>query len=159
MAAILSWFRTYNEREQAYLLAAVAAVFLYALYVGLWRPVAGMRDDMQARNKATEASLSRVQAMASELKQLQESGDATQARNMNQLINASTADVGIRPTRIQPNSRGETQIRFENVGFDQLMRWMHRMEFDEGIAIKEVAINQGDRGGQVKATVRLGQGG
>jgi type II secretory pathway component PulM len=77
---------------------------------------------------------------------------------MNQLINASTTEVGIRPSRIQPNSRGEPQIRFENVGFAELLRWMHRMEFREGIAIKEVAINPGDRGGLVKATIRLGQG-
>ena len=99
-----------------------------------------------------------MQAMASELKILKASDGGPVNRNMNQLINATTAEVGIRPSRIQPNSRGEPQIRFENVGFAELLRWLHRIEYREGIAIKEVAINQGDRGGLVKATIRLGSG-
>jgi type II secretory pathway component PulM len=158
VTAIADWFRRYTAREQAYLLAAAAALILYILYMGIWKPVAGMRDEMAQRNGATEQTLARVQALASELKQLRTSASGPRTTNMNQLINASTAEVGIRPSRIQPNSRGEPQIRFENVGFAELLRWMHRMEFQEGIAIKEVAINPGDRGGLVKATIRLGQG-
>ena len=158
MKAIADWLKRYNEREQAYLLAAAAALILYALFMGVWKPLSGMRDDMARRNAATEESLARVQAMASELKQLRATASGPRTTNMNQLINASTAEVGIRPSRIQPNSRGEPQIRFENVGFAELLRWMHRIEFREGIAIKEVAINPGDRGGLVKATIRLGQG-
>jgi type II secretory pathway component PulM len=156
--AIRDWFRRYNEREQVYLLAAAVAIVLYVLYMGVWKPLTGMRDEMLVRNSVTEEKLVRVQAMASELKQLKAGDAGPRNRNMNQLINATTADVGIRPTRIQPNSRGETQIRFENVGFAELLRWLHRMEFREGVAVKEVAINQGDRGGLVKATIRLGQG-
>ena len=158
MKAIADWFRSYNEREQAYLLAAAGALVLYILYMGVWKPLAGLRDEMAQRNAVTEQTLSRVQALASELNQLKASGTGPRTRNMNQLINASTSELGIRPTRIQPNSRGEPQIRFENVGFAELLRWMHRIEYREGIAIKEVAINPGDRGGLVKATIRLGQG-
>jgi type II secretory pathway component PulM len=157
--AVLEWFQRYNEREQAYLLAAAVGVILYVLFMGVWKPVSQMRDDMAQRNAVTEESLARVQAMASELRNLRASDTGPRNRNMNQLINATTAELGIRPSRIQPNSRGEPQIRFENVGFAELLRWLHRIEYREGIAIKEVAINQGDRGGLVKATIRLGPGG
>ena len=149
---------SFQETEQAYLLAAAGAIILYVLFVGIWKPVSQLRDGMAQRNAVTEESLARVQAMASELKNLRDSGGGPVNRNMNQLINATTAEVGIRPSRIQPNSRGEPQIRFENVGFAELLRWLHRIEYREGIAIKEVAINQGDRGGLVKATIRLGSG-
>ena len=150
MDALREWFEKYSAREQAYLLAAAIVVLLYVLFMGIWKPLAGMREDMAMRNAVTQETLSRVQAMAS--------GGTRVSRNMNQLINASTADVGIRPTRIQPNSRGETSIRFENVGFAELLRWMYRIEYGEGIAIQEAAINQGDKGGLVKATIRLGPG-
>ena len=155
---MLDWFRKYSQREQVYLLVAAVVVVLYVLYMGIWRPVSGMRDEMAQRNVQTTDKLVRVKAMASELQQLKQSGGGKRSINMNQLINNSTADLGIRPTRIQPNSRGETQIRFENVNFAQLLRWLHRMEFGEGVLVREVAINQGDRGGLVKATIRLGQG-
>ncbi|MEP5766408.1 MAG: type II secretion system protein M [Halieaceae bacterium] len=155
---MLEWFWKHSQREQVYLLAAAIVVVLYLLLMGIWRPVSGMRDEMVQRNTQISEKLVRVRAMASELGQLQ-SGAAPRTVNMNQLINSSTAELGIRPTRIQPNSRGETQIRFENVSFNQLLRWLHRMEYIEGIAVREAAINQGDRGGLVKATIRIGQGG
>lgn len=156
MDEVLRWYRQFNAREQAYLLAVAVVLVLYVMFMLVLKPLAGMRDEMALRNVATEEKLSRVQAMASELEQLKASGTPQVNRNMNQLINASTADVGIRPTRISPNSRGETQIRFENVGFAELLRWLYRIEYGEGIAVKEVSINQGDRGGVVKATIRLG---
>jgi len=156
---VLAWFRSHSQREQVYLLAAAVAVVLYILFMGLWRPLSGMRDEMAQRNVAITEKLVRVQTMASELQQLQAGSGGKRQVNMNQLINSSTTELGIRPTRIQPNSRGETQIRFENVNFGQLLRWMHRMENAEGLLVREVAITQGDRGGLVKATIRLGQGG
>jgi type II secretory pathway component PulM len=96
--------------------------------------------------------------MASELQALKSSGSGQRTLNMNQLINSSTNQFGIRPSRIQPNSRGETQLRFESVEFARLLQWLHGIESTEGVVIREVAINQSDRGGIVKATIRLGQG-
>jgi general secretion pathway protein M len=152
------WFQKYTQREQMYLLGAALAVLLYLLVVVIWQPLNDSRSEMETRNAQVAEQLARVRAMASELQQLQSSGTTRSNTNMNQLINNSTNKFGIRPSRIQPNSRGETQIRFENVGFTALLRWLHQVENAEGILIHEVAINQGDRGGVVKATVRLGQG-
>lgn len=158
MQALKDWFYRFNAREQAYLLAAAIVVALYLMYVAALKPLVTMRDEMAQRNVATQAVLSRVQAMASEIKAVKSSGGRSRVRNMNQLINVSTNDVGIRPSRIQPNSRGETSIRFENVSFSSLLRWLYRMEYGEGIAVKEVSVNQGDGPGLVKVSVRLGQG-
>jgi len=155
---VQEWFQKFTQREQIYLLAAAVAVALYLMFMVIWRPLAGMRDDMAMQNARVSETLQRVKVMASEVQQLKSSGGPRRTRNMNQLINSSTSELGIRPTRIQPNSRGETQIRFEDVNFGQLLRWLHRMEYVEGISVREVAINQGDRGGVVKATIRLGQG-
>jgi general secretion pathway protein M len=152
------WFQKYTQREQLYLLGAGLAVGLYLLLVVIWQPLNQKRSEMVTRNVQVAEQLARVQAMASELQQLQSSGSTRSDRNMNQLINNSTNKFGIRPSRIQPNSRGETQIRFEDVGFTPLLRWLHQIENAEGIQVHEVAINQGARGGLVKATVRLGQG-
>jgi general secretion pathway protein M len=152
------WFQKFTQREQVYLLAVGMAILLYLLLVVLWQPLSHKRNEMEIRNVQVAQQLARVQALASELQQLQSSGSKRNNLNMNELINNSTNKYGIRPSRIQPNSRGETQIRFENVGFTPLLRWLHEIEDEEGILVREVAINQGDRGGVVKATIRLGQG-
>jgi general secretion pathway protein M len=152
------WFQKFTQREQVYLLAVGLVVLLYLLLVVLWQPLSHKRDEMAIRNVQVAEQLARVQALASELQQLKAGGGTRNKLNMNELINNSTNKYGIRPSRIQPNSRGETQIRFEDVGFTPLLRWLHEIEGAESILVREVAINQGDRGGVVKATIRLGQG-
>ena len=150
------WFQQYSARQQAYLLVVAAVVALYLLLVLIWQPLAGARDEMALRKRATSQQLARVQALASELQQLNRDGGGQNRHNMNQLINSSTSEFGIRPTRIQLNAWGETRIRFENVGFTELLRWLHKLESLDGVRVREVAINQSDRGGVVKASVRLG---
>jgi general secretion pathway protein M len=156
---IREWFQKFTQREQLYLVGVAVAVVLYVLLMLIWQPLAQQRNEMQTRNVQVAEQLARVQAMAAEVQHLQSTGTVRSTSNMNQLINTSTNKFGIRPSRIQPNSRGETQIRFEDVAFSPLLRWLHQIESDQGILIREVAINQGDRGGLVKATIRLGQGG
>ena len=150
------WWRGLTSREQLYLLGATAAVLLYVLLMVVWRPLAVSRSEMAERNVQVARQLQQVQVMVSELQQL-DAGRGQVARvNMNQIISSTTQSHNIRPTRIQPNSRGETQIRFDSVGFAELMRWLHQVEGMDGVRILEVSINQGDRGGTVRATVRLG---
>lgn len=153
------WFEQYTPREQMWLLGGGLALGLYLLLVFVWRPVNDMRDEMLHRNQATQTSLARIQTMASELKQLQGQGaGAASDRNLNQLINSSTAEYALQPSRIQPNAKGEMQIRFEDARLADLLRWLHRIEVVDGLLIVDASIVQGERGGIVNANIRLGQG-
>jgi general secretion pathway protein M len=155
---LLAWFQKFTQREQIYLLGVAAVLILYLLIVVLWKPLAGLRTEMTQRNIQVAEQLTQMKAMAGQLLALQAGGNSQARLNLNQLINSSTNQFGIRPTRIQPNSRGETQLRFEAVEFAKLLRWLHAIESTQDVAILEVAVNQGDAGGLVKATIRLGQG-
>jgi general secretion pathway protein M len=151
------WLRQFNVREQLALLLCAGAVVLYCLYIAVWSPVREIRADMSLQNMRVAESLRRVQGLAAELEQLRTSAAPGRSSNLNQVINTTTAKQGIAPTRIQPSASGDTQIRFEDVTFAGLLRWMHQLEFEEGLAIREVSINQGARGGLVNASIRVGK--
>jgi type II secretory pathway component PulM len=74
------------------------------------------------------------------------------------MINNSTAEFALQPSRIQPNSKGEMQIRFEDARLSDLLRWLHQIEVVDGLLIVDASIMQGERGGVVNANIRLGQG-
>jgi type II secretory pathway component PulM len=152
------WFQQHNQREQIYLLLCAAAVTLYLLFVGLWQPIASMRADMASQNERVAQSLMKVQSMVGELKQLRAGGGSQGDVNLNQMINVSTSKHSIAPTRIQPSSRGDTQVRFEDVKLENFLRWLHQLEHVDKLAIRELSINQGQRGGLVNASVRIGPG-
>jgi type II secretory pathway component PulM len=61
--------------------------------------------------------------------------------------------------RLQPNSRGEIQVRVENASFDDVIKWLHEMESGEGLLVREVSLTQANAAGRVNVTVRIAEAG
>ena len=155
-----AWFRQLNQREQMSLLVLAPLVLLYLLYMLLWSPLDGKRDSLQVQNGTVATTLQRVDAMVSEVLQLRDSGGQVGARrNLTSLINQSTSRLQLQVSRLQPNSRGEIQVRLENAAFDDVLSWLHEMEYLEGLLVREVSITQAGAVGRVNATVRIAQAG
>ncbi|TCO76157.1 type II secretion system protein GspM [Chromatocurvus halotolerans] len=157
---IRQWFSRFTGREQVSLLALAAALAVFVAYHLIWSPVAAARDEMVRRNLASAESLQRVSAMVSEIAQRRESGDSpAQGRSITALVNQSSLEQGLTVTRLQPNSRGEVQVRFEAAAFDALMRWLYQLESGEGALVTELSLSESGTPGRVNATVRVAGGG
>lgn len=156
-----NWFSQFNQREQLSLLLLACVLSLYVLYMLVWSPLASRRDQMALQNQGVAASLQRVDAMVSEVMQLRDSGGSRSGnrRNLTSLINQSTGRLQLQVTRLQPNSRGEIQVRLEAAAFDDLLMWLHEMEYTEALLVREVSITQAGSAGRVNATVRIAQAG
>jgi general secretion pathway protein M len=156
---VKDWFLRYNPREQLLLLLMAFFLGAYLLYFMVLTPVAAKRDEMAARNNAAVEVLKRVDGMVSEVLRLQNSNEGvSQKRNLTTLINQSTSALGLPVSRLQPNSRGEIQVRVENASFDDLLKWLHDMEFNQSLLVREVSITQAGSPGRVNASVRIAQG-
>lgn len=155
----MQYLERFNQREQVALLALALVVPLYLFYVLLWSPLQDSREQLQLQNQAEAEKLQRVDTMVAQYLQLQASGQSGKTRrNLTTLINTSTAALGLSVSRLQPNSRGDIQVRFENASFDDLMTWLHRMEYGESLSVGEVSVTPAGSAGRVNATVRLDQG-
>ena len=153
------WFSRYNQREQLSLLLLAVAVACYLLFFVVWSPITSMREEMVARNESASEVLQRVDAMVSEVIRLRSSGEGTtRKRNLTSLINQSTSRLDLPVSRLQPNSRGEIQVRLENAAFEDIIRWLYDMEYNEGLMVREVSITQSGVVGRVNASVRIAQG-
>ncbi len=157
---IRQWFSRFTAREQVSLLVLVATLAVFVAYHLIWSPVGAARDEMVRRNLASAESLQRVSAMVSEIAQRRESGDSgSQGRSITALVNQSSLEQGLTVTRLQPNSRGEVQVRFEAAAFDALMRWLYQLESGEGALVTELSLSESGTPGRVNATVRVAGGG
>ena len=117
-----------------------------------------MRNEMAATNMRVAVTVQRVQQMSAELKQLQNSGSTQSNRNLSRLINATTSQHQLSPSRIQASASGSTQIRFEEANFSALLRWLNQVENQEGLIIRDASISPGERGGLVDASIRVSLG-
>lgn len=155
-----TWFDGLTQREQLSLLLLGVALALYLVYTLLVAPLDAARDELVRQNHRVAESLQRVDVMVSQIMALRESGaGAAGKRNLTTLVNRSTADLNLQVARLQPNNRGEIQVRFEGAGFDDLLSWLHRMEMRESLLVRELSITQGASPGSVNVTVRLAQAG
>jgi|AntAceMinimDraft_5_1070358.scaffolds.fasta_scaffold03061_5 type II secretory pathway component PulM len=154
------WFAQLNQREQMSLLTLSLAVIVYLLYLFVWLPLDSRRDELTLQNNATAESQVRVDAMVSELMQIRESGVQTGARrNLTSVINESTSRLQLPVIRLQPNSRGEIQVRLENAVFDDVLKWLYQMEYTEHMLVREVSLTQSNTAGLVNVTARIAEAG
>jgi len=152
------WFLRFTPREQLALLLMTAAVTLYALFMLLVAPLGKARDDMASRNDATAELLARVDGMAAEISALREADQGRPRgaqRNLTALVNSSAERYGLRPSRLQPNARGAVQVRFEAASLAALLRWIHDLEANRGLAVEELSMSQTSSAGMVSVTARI----
>jgi type II secretory pathway component PulM len=154
------WFAQLNQREQMSVLALGIVVGIYLVYILVWSPLATKRDELAVQNTAIAESQVRVDAMVSELMQIRQSGVKTGTkRNLTSVINESTSRLQLPVIRLQPNSRGEIQVRLENAVFDDVLKWLYEIEYTEHMLVREVSLTQSNTAGLVNVTARIAEAG
>lgn len=152
------WFLRFSVREQLALLLMAVAVLAWLLFVLALAPLSEARSELARRNEATALVLARVDAMATELRALGDSAGSAgrpDARNITALVNSSAERFGLQPSRLQPNSRGAVQVRFEGAALAALLRWIHDLETSRGLVVEELSLSQTASAGSVSATLRI----
>ena len=154
------WFSSLNQREQLSLLLLSLALLVYLLYILVLSPLESEREQLIAQNSAVIESQGRVDAMVSQLLQLREGGAKAGAkRNLTSVINQSTSRLQLPVMRLQPNSRGEIQVRIENASFNDVLKWLNEMEYTESLLVREVSVTPAASAGRINITVRIAEAG
>lgn len=152
------WFERFSLREQLALLIMFSAVFVYVVVLFVVRPLGQAREELSARNAATAVVLQRVDAMATEIQSLrgaQSDSGAASSVNLSASLNESASRYLLRVSRLQPNSQGSVQLRFESAPLDALLRWIHELETLQGLRVDDVSLSQTSTAGVVSATLRV----
>ncbi|MEK9926812.1 MAG: type II secretion system protein GspM [Halieaceae bacterium] len=148
-------FFNMTRREQIYVLVMVAAVGLWLLFTFALAPASAAREAMKASNESAINLLARVDAKATELIRIRQEGSTQNNGSLVSAISRSSELAGLPVRRLQPNSRGEVQVRYEAVDYDDLARWLYQVEMVEGLVVVEASITQAGRSGGVNASVRV----
>jgi type II secretory pathway component PulM len=149
------WFNAQTPRDQIALITLAAAVVIYGVVAFALVPASEARSQMVANNKAATAQLDRVEAKVSQLVDLRANGESGQNQNLSSTLSAAAQNAGLTVKRLQPNSRGEVQVRFESVEFDALLQWLQTIEGNEGLRIIDASVSDAGRSGGVNATLRV----
>ena len=152
------WFNSQSPRDQMAILLLTGFLLVFSVFQFALMPMGENRAQMALNNGAASAQLSRVEAKVSRLLSLRDAGGTGQNDNLSSTLSAAAQNAGLTVKRLQPNSRGEVQVRFEGADFDALLQWLQTVEGNEGLRIIDASVSDAGRSGGVNATLRvLGQ--
>ena len=151
---VRQWFESLSARDQIALMILGAAVGLWAFVFLIFIELDGRRERLVDGNQAMAQKLHRVDLKVEQLAVLREGGGDGQV-NLTRTLSQASETHGLTVKRLQPNSRGEVQLRFEGVAFDGLLQFLEQIEGSAGLVVKEASISSAGRSGGVNATLRI----
>tara|TARA_B110000503_G_scaffold128577_1_gene199811 strand:- start:1532 stop:2002 length:471 start_codon:yes stop_codon:yes gene_type:complete len=150
-----TWLNTLDQRDQIALLTIVVFITGWLIFQGLFAPISAKRVQMEINNVSAAELLARVDVKVAQLMALRDQSDSASGGSLTAIISRSSEALQLPVKRLQPNSRGEVQVRFEDVDYDTFVQWLHRAETSDGLAIIDLSISQAGRRGRVNASVQV----
>jgi len=134
------------------ILAAVLSVWVFIQVIFI--ELDGRRQRLTAGNEALASTLSRIDLKVEQLAALRADGGGVQV-NLTRTLSQLSETLGLPVKRLQPNSRGEVQIRFEGIAFDGLLQFLEQIEGSSGLVVVDGSISSAGNNGGVNATLRV----
>ena len=151
---IRQWFQSLVVRDQIALMILAAVVGSWVFVQVIFVELDGRRQRLTAGNEALASTLSRIDLKVEQLAALRADWGGVQV-NLTRTLSQLSETLGLPVKRLQPNSRGEVQIRFEGIAFDGLLQFLEQIEGSSGLVVIDGSISSAGNSGGVNATLRV----
>ena len=150
----------YSSREKAIVLLGIILMTGLSIHALLIEPY---QNRMASLSEQLQQANSDFQWMKSMLPGLPENGEKSITKNFDgslaNLINISVKQQKLDTflTQMTPRGDDEIRVRFSAIPFDQLIRFVAKIN-DQGLSVKDLRINAADDPGQVDSNLVLNKG-
>ena len=151
---IRQWFQSLVVRDQIALMILAAVLGVWVFIQVIFVELDGRRQRLTAGNEALASTLSRIDLKVEQLAALRANGGGVQV-NLTRTLSQLSETLALPVKRLQPNSRGEVQIRFEGIAFDGLLQFLEQIEGSSGLVVVDGSISSAGNNGGVNATLRV----
>ncbi len=155
-----NWWAGLQASEQRMLTMGSIALILIFSYAGIWQPLQKNIASLENQVEQQQALKHWMNQTAAEVKQLQRSGVATQARDGRSLLavvdqTAKRSGLGMSLKRLEPNGKTAVKVWLEQVKFDDMVRWLNQLQSKSGLRVNSITIDRQDEPGRVNARMTL----
>jgi len=159
---IKSYLKQLSPRERYLVILTACIVLVTVFYFALWQPMhkglAQKRDHLKRQN----TQLHSMQEQARELRSAQSSAGKPSQRITNSSSLLSVIDRTAKQDRLkstlqkaQPDGDNGVRLWMVNITFDQLIRWLDKLEREYGIYVSDIAIERDEVSGRVDSRILL----
>lgn len=155
------WFNNLGESERRTLILAIIALVPMAFYALVWDPVMSSVHTLRENVQRETETVVWMRAAVEEYKALAGSQAGTTVARGGQSLLAivdSTAKrdrLGDALKRVEPKGQNEVRVRFEDVSFDGVIKWLASLQKSHGVIIDTVSIDRQPTAGLVNVNITL----
>lgn len=156
------WWRRLQPRERRLLGAGGALAALLLLYALVWLPLTRQVERLRADVTAQRDELAWLREAAVRLGRHDlriAAPTPADGASLPTLVDRSARTVGLARAlrQLEPQRNGEAvSVRLEQVGFDEMLRWLEVLAREHGIEVETASIDPREAAGRVDAQLLLG---
>ena len=144
-----NWWNSVSEREHWLVGGGTVLAAMLLIYALLWQPFHKQLQGLRQAVAAQRQELAWMRQAAVEVKRLSAAESSPMPRRGEQqslltLVDqtARTAGLGAAIKRIEPQGNDKLRVQFEQVSFDQLIRWLGSMEQEYRVTLVNATVDR-----------------
>ena len=154
-----AWFAGLEPRERQLLITGGAFLIAMLGYLLIWEPLADKNEALRSSYQNSQQLIDWMQDAASEAKALQSkiksSGPSGKSKNQSLLgiidRTAKRNKLGKSVKRVQPDGKTGARVWLEHAVFNDMIKWLEKLQHKEGVRIVTTVIEKQDDPGIVNA--------
>jgi general secretion pathway protein M len=143
MKQLQNWWQSLQKREQQLVLIAGVTLIIAAFYWLLWAPLHQAYQSQQQQLQQVNLLLQQISAFP------QVSAETKMQGSLTDVISSSARSHNIQVSRMQPQNE-QMQVMLNDLSFDQLLKWLHELQYQHKISIVQLDLAQADAPGMVR---------
>jgi len=156
MESIKQWYTSLQASEQRMVMIATVFFSSVLIFILLIQPLNQHRNKLLKQIEAKQTQLAWMRENAARVQGASAAKPGPASRTpLNNLVAQSSSQYGLRISQIKGSDRDGVQVWFDDVSFDDLLRWLDQMESSYGVTLVSINIRGRDHNGLVRANVRL----
>ncbi|PCI68152.1 MAG: hypothetical protein COB38_09110 [Gammaproteobacteria bacterium] len=156
MDPIKNWFNELSEQDQKITLFAGALVSIALIYLLVVSP---LNESVNKLEIEVSSKIKSDQWMAQQVSIIKSAGVSGQlvvgTLPLTSIINNTTRKFNLAVSRRDSKSPNEMQVWFDNVSFDDFLRWVAEVESKHGVSVATVNVRSRENNGITSINVKL----
>ena len=154
--SIGQWYEAKSRSDQI-VINLVGALFISSVVLlGVWQPIQNNNSEQRSRY-VNELTLTEWIALnKNRLRTLSNSSlrQADTSSAVARITNAANQNK-VTLDRLQPESDGSVSISLQNQSFTKVLRWLVKLETQQGLTVLRLGIDKGSKTGEVSVQIRM----
>ena len=159
MEQLKQWYAGLEESEQRIVLIASVLLTLLIIVFGIVKPMNDKVNSLEMKIKTKQSTISEWKTNMPKL--LASKGGAQVAgggQTLSNIVTTSTRRFNLRVSRVQEKASGEMQVWFDNVPFNDFVRWVADLNNRYQVSVATANIRNKDRNGLTSIDVKIRKG-